>query len=101
MFKQKLKITDDRVEIIQKILPNFEVRVTDKNNGICVKCFKNVEKSLCSFFNAETPKLANTFSIASSNSLEDAIFVDLPTSLKKVNSDWSEKIMNIHKKFTT
>lgn len=46
LLKQKLRLTEERIDNVRKIIPSFNIKEVDKNSGVCVKCYKTVEKGI-------------------------------------------------------
>lgn len=43
-LNKKLKLNKDRIENIRQVVYCFETEVTSSNNGVCIKCYRTIEK---------------------------------------------------------
>ncbi|CAC5407727.1 unnamed protein product [Mytilus coruscus] len=47
LFKMKLQLNSERIAIISSVVTGFEVNAeVDKDNGVCIKCFRKVQQSI-------------------------------------------------------
>ena len=46
LLKQKRRLTEERIDNMRKIIPSFSIKEVDRNSGVCVKCYKTVEKGI-------------------------------------------------------
>lgn len=43
-LNKKLKLNKDRIENIRQVVYCFETEVTSSNDGVCIKCYRTIEK---------------------------------------------------------